>query len=96
MSKLSFFFYFTECSSLTRLGVALFFLCQSRAVALEAPQTATSPASVFVDLANHTAAVPAINSMVAQGIMRGVSPSDLSDLIANLPLLGPGPHLRVL
>jgi hypothetical protein len=72
MSKLS-FFYFTESSSLARLGAALFFLCQSHAFALGAPQTTTSPALVFVDLANHTAAVPAINSMVAQGIMRGVS-----------------------
>jgi hypothetical protein len=72
MSKLS-FFYFTESSSLARLGAAFFFLCQSHAFALGAPQTTTSPALVFVDLASHTAAVPAINSMVAQGIMRGVS-----------------------
>jgi hypothetical protein len=71
--------------SSTRLLIALFSLGQVHASALAAPAAPTPPeaqvrpvesrpvAPVFADLANHSAAAPAINSMVAQGIMRGVS-----------------------
>jgi hypothetical protein len=78
------FFYLTESPSLARLVAALIVSCQVPATsALEATQAPIPPAAnvhavepgptAFVDLANHPAAAPAINSMVAQGIMRGVS-----------------------
>jgi hypothetical protein len=83
-SKLS-FFYFTGRSCSTIVATALFLSWQLHAFAEEpalVPPSAAAKVSpvenrpsapVIADLANHAAAVPAIKSMVAQGIMRGVS-----------------------